>query len=113
MPSNFQNTREFAELTIANGGTTSTSYELGGTHLIGVLIPSAFTGTKLFVEGSLDGTTFYELYGSSSGTAREIKVAVNRFIEIESNYDNPFNFIRLVSNSAQVGERKIKIICNP
>ena len=113
MPSTFQNTREFAELTIASGDTTSTAYELGGTHLIGALIPSAFTGTKLFVEGSLDGTNFYQLYGSSSGTTKEIKVTANKFIEIESNYDNPFNFIRLVSNSAEAGERKIKIICNP
>ena len=113
MPSNFQNTREFAELTIANGGTTSTAYELGGTHLIGILMPSAFTSTKLFVEGSLDGTTFYQLYGSSSGTVKEIKVTANKFIEVETNYDNPFNFIRLVSNSAEAAERKIKIICNP
>jgi hypothetical protein len=113
MPSNFQNTREFAELTIANGGTTSTAYELGGTHLVGLLIPSAFTGTKLTIEGSIDGTNFYQLYGSTSGTAKEIKVAPNKFIEIENNYDNPFNFIRLVSNSVEAGERKIKIICNP
>ena len=113
MPSNFQNTREFAELTIANGGTTSTAYELGGTHLIGILIPSAFTGTKLVIEGSLDNTNFYQLWGSSSGVAKEIKIALNRFIEVETNYDNPFNFIRLVSNSAEAGERKIKIICNP
>ena len=113
MPSNFQNTREFVELTIANGGTTSTAYELGGTHLIGVLIPSVFTGIKLTIEGSIDGTNFYQLYGSTSGTAKEIKVAVNKFIEIETNYDNPFNFIRLVSASVEAGERKIKIICNP
>ena len=113
MPSNFQNTREFVELTIANGGTTSTAYELGGTHLIGILMPSAFTGIKLTIEGSIDGTNFYQLYGSTSGTAKEIKVAANKFIEIESNYDNPFNYIRLVSNSVEVGERKIKIICNP
>lgn len=113
MPSNFQSTREFIELTIPSGGTTSTAYELGGTHLAGVLMPSDFTGVKLFVEGSIDGTNFYQLYGSSSGTAKEIKVAPNRFIEIESNYDNPFNFIRLVSNSAEAGERIIKIICNP
>ena len=113
MPSNFQNTREFAELTIANGGTTSTAYELGGTHLIGILIPSAFTGTKLVIEGSLDNTNFYQLWGSSSGVAKEIKIALNRFIEVETNYDNPFNFIRLVSNSAEAGERKIQIICNP
>ena len=82
MPSNFQNTREFAELTIASVSTTPTSYELCGTHLIGILMPSAFTGIKLF-------------------------------IEVETIYDNPFNFIRLVSNSAEAGERKIKIICNP
>lgn len=113
MPSNFQNTREIVELTIANGATISTSYELGGTHLIGILIPSAFTGIKLTIEGSIDGTNFYQLYGSTSGAPKEIKVAVNKFIEIESNYDNPFNYIRLVSNSVEVGERKIKIICNP
>jgi hypothetical protein len=113
MPSKFQNTREFAELTIANGATISTSYELGGTHLIGILMPSAFTGTKLTIEGSIDGTNFYQLYGSTSGTAKEIKVAVNRFIEIENNYDNPFDYIRLVSASVETGERKIKIICNP
>ena len=77
MPSNFQNTREFAELTIASGGTTSTSYELGGTHLIGILIPSAFTGTRLSIEGSLDGTNFYQLWGSSSGVAKEIKALLN------------------------------------
>lgn len=113
MPSNFQNTREFVELTIANGETTSTAYELGGTHLVGILMPSAFTGIKLTIEGSIDGVNFYQLYGSTFGTAKEIKVAVNKFIEIESNYDNPFNFIRLVSNSVETGERKIKIICNP
>ena len=37
MPSRFQNTREFVDLIIANGGTASTSYEVCGTHLIGVL----------------------------------------------------------------------------
>ena len=113
MPSNFQNTREFAELTIASGGTTSTAYELCGTHLIGILMPSAFTGIKLSIEGSLDSINFYQLYGSSSGVAKEIKVTANKFIEVETIYDNPFNFIRLVSNSAEAGERKIKIICNP
>lgn len=113
MPSNFQSSREFAELTIANGATISTSYELGGTHLIGVLMPSAFTGIKLTIQGSIEGTNFYELYSSSSGTAKEIKVTANKFIEIESNYDNPFNFVRLVSSSAEAGERKIKIVCNP
>jgi len=113
MPSKFQTTREFVELTIANGGTTSTAYELGGSHLAGVLMPSAFTGIKLTIEGSIDGVNFYQLYGSVSGTAKEIKVTPNKFIEIESNYDNPFNFIRLVSSSVEAGERKIQIICNP
>lgn len=113
MPSNFQSTREFAELTIANGETVSSHYELGGTHLIGVLMPSAFTGTKLTIQGSIDGINFYELYGSSSGTAKEIKVSANKFIEIESNYDNSFNFIKLVSNASEAAERKIKIVCNP
>lgn len=113
MPSRFQNTREFTEVVIANGGTASTSYELGGTHLIGVLIPASITGTKLTIEGSIDGTNFYQLYGSSSGNAKEIKITAGKFIEIESNYDNPFNFIRLVSNATEGAERILKIVCNP
>lgn len=113
MPSRFQNTREFTEVVIANGATASTSYELGGTHLIGVLIPDSITGNKLTIEGSIDGTNFYQLYGSSSGTAKEIKITAGKFIEIESNYDNPFNFIRLVSNATEGADRILKIVCNP
>lgn len=113
MPTNFQSTREIAELTIANGATTSTSYELGGSHLVGLLVPSAMTGNKLTIQGSIDGTNFYNLYGSSSGTAKEIKITPNTFVEIESSYDNPFNFIRLVSSMTETAERKIKIVCNP
>lgn len=113
MPSKFQSTREFAELTIPSSSTTSTSYELGGTHLIGLIVPATITGNKFTIEGSIDGTNFYELFGSETGTAKEIKITAGKFVEIESNYDNPFNFIRLVSNMTETGERKIKIVCNP
>ena len=113
MPSKFQSTREFAELTIPNDSATSTSYELGGTHLIGLIVPSTITGSKFTIEGSIDGTNFYQVYGSETGTAKEIKITAGKFVEIESNYDNPFNFIRLVSNMTETGERKIKIVCNP
>ena len=113
MPSKFQSTREFVELTIPNNSTTSTSYELGGTHLIGLIVPATITGSKFTIEGSIDGTNFYEIYGSETGTAKEIKITAGKFIEIESNYDNPFNFIRLVSNSAEDAERILKIVCNP
>lgn len=112
MPSKFQSTREFVELTIPNNSTTSTSYELGGTHLIGLIVPATITGSKFTIEGSIDGTNFYQVYGSETGTAKEIKITANKFVEIESNYDNPFNFIRLVSNMTETGERKIKIVCN-
>lgn len=113
MPSRFQNTRELVDLVIANGGTASTSYELGGTHLIGVLYPSAFTGAKVKIQGSIDGTNFYDLHGSDSGTAKEIKATVNTITVVENNYDNPFNYVRLVSASVETGERILKIICNP
>jgi hypothetical protein len=113
MPSKFQSRREFASITIPISTATSSSYELGGTHLVGILMPSAFTGTKLTIEGSIDGINFYQLYGSTSGTAKEIKVTANKFIEIESNYDNPFNFVRLVSSANELAERILQIVCHP
>ena len=113
MPSKFQSRREFATITIPISTATSSSYELGGTHLIGIIMPSAFTGTKLTIEGSIDGINFYQLYGSTSGTAKEIKVTANKFIEIESNYDNPFNFVRLVSSASESAQRILQIVCHP
>ena len=117
MPSKFQTTREFVELTIANGGTTSTAYELNGTCLDYVIIPSAFTGDTLTIEYSIDGTNFYKLYGHAEGDAKAIKVEIGKCIWVERWGEafrrEPFNFIRLVSSSAEAGERKIKIICNP
>lgn len=113
MPSKFQSTREFAELTIPASSATSNSYELNGTHLIGIIFPATFTGTKLTMQGSIDGTNFYEIYGSDSGTAKEVKVSANKMVVIENNFDNPFNFIKLVSNSNESAERVLKIICNP
>jgi len=113
MSSKFQNRREFATITIPISTATSSSYELGGTHLVGILMPSAFTGTKLTIEGSIDGVNFYQLYGSTSGIAKEIKVTANKFIEIESNYDNPFNFVRLVSSSNESAQRILQIVCHP
>lgn len=113
MPSRFQNTREFVDLVIPNSGTTSTSYELGGTHLIGVLFPASFTSSKVKIQGSLDGTNFYDVYGSDTGTAKEIKATANTLTIIENTYDNPFNYVRLVSNMAEGAERTLKIVCNP
>lgn len=113
MSSKFQSAREKTTLTIPAGSSTSNSYELGGTHLIGILMPATFTGTKLTIKGSIDGTNFYEVYGSDSGTAKEIKVSAGKFIAIENNYDNPFNFIQLVSNSTEASDRILTIICHP
>lgn len=113
MPSQFQSRREFATLTIPNGSTISTSYELGGTHLIGVLIPSALSGSKFTIQGSNDGVNFYNIYGSESGTAKEIKATVNTFVAIENNFDNPFNYVRLVSNMSETAQRTLQIVCHP
>jgi hypothetical protein len=113
MPSKFQTMREFATLTIPIQQTTSSSYELGGTHLIGVLIPSALSGSKFKIQGSINGENFYDVYGSESGTAKEIKATVNTFVAIENNFDNPFNYVRLVSNMSETAERTLQIVCHP
>ena len=113
MPSKFQNTREFATITIPINTATSSSYELGGTHLIGIIMPASFTGTKFTIQGSIDGTNFYTVHGSDTGTAKEIKATAGIFVVVQDIYDSPFNFFRLVSSATELAERTLQIVCHP
>lgn len=48
--------------TINGGGFQTESIDAIGMHLIGLKIPAAFCGTKLYVNVSTDGTNFVKAY---------------------------------------------------
>lgn len=111
--SNYEQNKEHRQVTIAASGTTSTTLDLGGTKVVGIEIPSVFTGTKLAIQGSINGD-FYALYGSETGLAKEIKVsAAPSFILVENPFDCPFEKVRFVSNATESAERIINVICAP
>jgi len=111
--SSYQQDKELRQVKIPAGSTTSSYIDLGGTRLMGVEIPAGFIGIKLTIEGSINGT-FYQLYGSETGLAKEIKItAAPALIMIENSVNCPFEKIRLVSSATETSERILNLICHP
>lgn len=94
-----------ASVTIASGETTSTPAEIDGARLIGIGVPSAFTGTSLTVELSYDGETY--LPWSDAGAAVELSVAASSLLDC---WPYPAaRYVRVVSNSAEAADRTLSV----
>ena len=98
-----------ATATIAISTTTSSIIDCLGKVLVGLIMPSAFTGTTLAIEVSMDGTTFLPLY-NTSGSAVSITVGVDRHIGIVPADFAGARWFKLVSGSTEVAEREITAI---
>jgi hypothetical protein len=56
-------------LNIASNVTLSSAYTLPpGLDFFGIQIPTMASGTDVYLQGSLDGTTFYRVRWSAAGT---------------------------------------------
>lgn len=100
---------------IANGATVSSSCDLGlldgGQGLAGFVLPATFTGTAIKFQVSVDDSTYQALYNGN--TELSITVAQGRSYGLTA--DNRallfgWRFVKLVSGSAEGGERSIKLL---
>lgn len=94
---------------IANGGTESANIALNGMCLCGIFFPAAFTGTAVTFEASLDGTTFFAVKSTTSGTSLSYTVAQGEYVAI-----NPVDFqgiatLRIVSGSSEGAARTLNL----
>jgi len=92
---------------IANSATTSAAVTTGGFSLVGILTPSALTGTTFTFTVSVDGTNFFPLYNSSGQVS--YTVAASRYIAI-----NPVDFygvqyFKIVSGSTEAAARTLTL----
>lgn len=101
-------------LTIANGGTASTTFVANYMAAYGLQMPSAFTGTSISFTVSADGATFQALYEQddpATGTQRQVTLAVTQ----GRSYDLPaalttWQAFKIVSNGAEAADRSLVVV---
>jgi len=73
--------------------------------VIGVQIPSAFTGTSIGLQGSLDGTTYCPIYWE--GTILAITVAASRLVMFAERYTSGIPWLKMTSNGSEAADRTV------
>lgn len=96
---------------IANGATTSGAIELeGGATIVGIRLPSAFTGTSITLTESTSTTGTFQAVYDNTGTQITFTVAASRTVLIDPSYTLGLRFIKLVSGSSEGADRTIQVI---
>lgn len=68
-------------LNIASNVTLSSAYTLPpGLDFFGIQIPTMTSGTDVYLQGSLDGTTFYRMRWGAKGTGTGTSTPAQQFV---------------------------------
>jgi hypothetical protein len=96
-------------VTIANGGTASTTIDLQGRGLVAVILPSAFTGSIITFQASPDNNTFQALYNTAN-TQLSMSVTQGRTYLLSPSDLVGVRYLKLVSGSAEGAERTLTLM---
>jgi len=110
--SNFANDVTTTTVTIANSGTVSTAAQLFGMRLVGIVTPSALTGTAMTFQASADGSTYTAMY-DTDGNAISYTVAASRWIPVTADVFGGVPYIKVVSGSSEAAARTITLVVKP
>lgn len=93
--------------TIAISSSTSSAIPITGKVILGLVVPSAITGTAFTFTVSHDGTTYQALYDTTN-TQVSLTVAASR------NYDLPselasWPYFKIVSNGTEAAARTLYV----
>lgn len=99
---------EYLSATIANGQTVSGVVDLKKRSPVGLLLPSALTGTAITFQMSdtLDGT-YVAIH--SGGAALSVTVGTSRYVVLDPANFRGVRFLKLVSGSAEGAARTILV----
>jgi hypothetical protein len=99
--------------TIAINGQTSNAIPLRGRMVVGMRIPSAFTGTTItFTASEVYDGTYAAVYDSDNNQV-SVAVGVSRFIGLngaEADAVSAAPFVKLVSGSAEAAAREVEVV---
>jgi hypothetical protein len=93
--------------TIAISTQTSTAISCGGLVLCGILLPAAFTGTALTFFASNDGTNFFQIYNTTSGTALSYTVTQGTYCAIDPKDFQGVQYLKIKSGSSEAAARTL------
>jgi len=96
--------------TIANGASLSGAIDMNrirssaegvgghGIHLAAIQMPSAWTAANITFQGSVDGSTYYDLY-DMYGTEILVTAAASRMIALDLTMFAGINFVKIRSGT--------------
>jgi hypothetical protein len=87
-----------AAATIASGQSLSAAICVGAGVPLAVQMPAAFTGTSLTFQGSIDGTTYQNVYDGSMEVS--VDVAAGRTVVLPAAALAAFPFLKIRSGTA-------------
>lgn len=105
--------RKIATATILITESESDAIELRNSErndtIVALIIPAAFTGTAINFKSSFNGTDFLDAY-DPTGNKLEVTVGVDRHIHLAGGDFLGAKYLKLVSNGAEIAERKIGVV---
>lgn len=101
-------------VTIANGGTNSTSVDISRHTLVGIEFPATLTGTGVTIQVSQDDTTFATVYQGAGDVT--ITKQNSKLVLVGTTYaalEGLGKYLRVVSSGAEGAERTLKLYLAP
>jgi hypothetical protein len=99
--------RSYDTATIPSAGTTSPAMTVPpNSVLVGMQMPSAFTGSAITFEQSSDaGTTWQAVY--NGGSSYSITIATSKYHALDPNVFAGIRLLRIVSGSSEAADRDV------
>jgi hypothetical protein len=93
--------------TIAAGGTLSSAVSLNGFSLCAILLPATFTGATISFEASFDGTNYFPVYSTTSGTLLSYTVTQGHYVAIDPKDFFGIKTVKILSASTEGSTRTL------
>ena len=100
------------EITIDSGSVTSSAVTLHGTMLVGMILPAGFQGSTVSMQGSIDASTYYNLY-SAGGTQLQTSAGASRYIYFAPTDWVGVPYVRAIAAATQTASRTVTMVSTP
>lgn len=102
-------------VTIANGQSLSDAADLKGLPLVGVILPAGYDTADLSFQGSMDGSTFANIYGRDGTELSLTGAAASRYYLLPPSVVPGFRHVKVRSGLAaspvsQTGDAIITLV---
>lgn len=92
---------QYKTVTIASGASLSPEVGMDGYHLIGIVMPAAWTAAAITFQGAADGATYNSVY-DNNGTEVTVQASASRHIQLTPSLLSGLSAVKLRSGTAGV-----------